>query len=235
MYIGLEWSEMNNRKYINTKNKMPKQQVESISLFSVPVLKINIGRSFTKDELQLCITDIMMMKTKTMSNHRSKERYLFDNTFAEELKDIKSFCEHQLKNYLEEIEGADTDLAGLRITQSWLNITKPDESHHPHSHANSYLSCVLYIKCLPDDSIIFVNPMHGFYNGMWFQEIKQTEGNSNAVRVNIKKGDLIIFPSWIPHYVNVNNTDKERISLSFNTFPVGELGNYDNTTHLKLG
>ena len=122
------------------------------------------------------------------SNHRSKEHYLFDNTFAEELKDIKSFCEHQLKNYLEEIEGVDIDLVGLRITQSWLNITKPDESHHPHSHANSYLSGVFYFQCLPDDSIIFVNPMHGFYNNnIEFQTKKSTEGNSNAVRVNIKK------------------------------------------------
>ena len=27
---------------------------------------------------------------------------------------------------------------------------------------------------------------------------------------------LIVFPSWLPHSVEVNDTDEERISLSFN-------------------
>ena len=39
------------------------------------------------------------------------------------------------------------------------------------------------------------------------------------------KGDLVIFPSWIRHHVGVNETENEdRISLSFNTFPIGEMG-----------
>ena len=56
--------------------------------------------------------------------------YLFDN-FAEDLKDIKTFCEYHLKQYMEEIEGIDTDIATLRITQSWLNKNKPNENTTP--------------------------------------------------------------------------------------------------------
>ena len=77
------------------------------SLFSTPVVKINIERSFTKDELD-CFANIPMDgkpikiindPTQGLLNHQSKDFYLFD-TFAEELKEIKTFCEHQLKNYL---------------------------------------------------------------------------------------------------------------------------------------
>jgi uncharacterized protein (TIGR02466 family) len=226
---------MNKRKYIN-KDKMPsKKQIKIIPLFPTLLVKINIGRDFTKEELQLFLTDIPMYKDdKGMTNYRSKDYYLFDN-FAEKLKYIKEFCESQLKDYLENIEGVDTDIAGLRITQSWLNKNKPGERHHPHIHPNSYLSAVFYITCLPNDSINIENRSFENYNNMRFQKKKMTTWNSNVAKVNIEEGDLILFPSWVPHYVDLNETkSRERISLAFNTFPVGEMGDYDGLTHLKL-
>jgi hypothetical protein len=161
-----------------------KKQIELIPLFPTPLVKINIDRDFTEDELQFLFYDIPMRKDEEREegiyNHQSKDYYLFDN-FTDTLGDIKTFCEYHLKFYLEEIEGTNTDLVKLRITQSWLNKTKPQESHGQHFHTNSYLSGVLYISCLPNDP-----------------------------------------------------KDRERISLSFNTFPVGELGTYNDATHLKL-
>ena len=68
---------------------------------------------------------------------------------------------------------------------------------------------------------------------MEFPIKKATEWNSTGAMIKIKEGDLILFPSWVPHYVDKNNTDKERISLAFNTFPIGEMGEYYGY-HLKL-
>ena len=205
-----------------------------IPLFPTPATVTNIGRSFTKPELRF-IADLPMRTPgdikgrKKSVNHRSKDYYLFDN-FVEVLKDIKTFCEHHLKLYLEEIEGADTNLAGIRITESWLNKTKPQEYHHLHHHTNSYLSGVFYIKCLPKDGIIFTNRMDGSFNNIKFPIKKNTFWSSGDAFVDVVEGDLIIFPSWVPHQVDVNKTiDKERISLSFNTFPVGKMGDEDGT------
>ena len=44
------------------------------------------------------------------------------------------------------------------ITQSWINITKPDEFHHEHFHTNSIISGVFYISTEEDDAITFSNP-----------------------------------------------------------------------------
>ena len=170
-----------------------------------------------------------------MQNHVSVNLTLF-NTFAEELIDIRNFCEYQLKQYMEHVEGVDTNIAGLRITQAWLNKNKSQEYHPTHYHTNSYLSGVLYISCLPNDCINLIRPTtlasYGAVN-LTFPNKKVTAWNPKVVGVDIKEGDLIIFPSWIPHFVNVNETNKERISLAFNTFPIGEMGEYRGS-HLIL-
>ena len=206
-----------------------------LSLFPIPAMITNISRDFTKEELQLCITDIPMTKSQEMTNHQSKDLYLFDNEFAGEgLKDIKKFCESQLKKYLEKIEGVDTNLAGLRITQSWLNKNKPNESHPRHFHVNSYLSGVLYITCLPNDGIKFENRSKRSYQNIEFQVKTNTIWNSSGCGQRVTEGDLIIFPSWVSHGVSPNETkNRERISLAFNTFPIGEMGIYHGS-HLKL-
>ena len=70
---------------------------------------------------------------------------------------------------------------------------------------------------------------------MEFPKKKNTQWNVDIIQVNVEEGDLIIFPSWVPHHVDVNETkDVDRISLSFNTFPMGEMGDYNSATHLKL-
>ena len=130
---------------------------EIVPMFPTPIVVTNINRDFTEDELQLFLHDIITYKKQSMYNHKSKDYYLFDSYGTDTLKDIKNFCTDQLEVYLKEIEGVDTDLAGLRITQSWLNRTKPQESHHIHNHPNSYLSGVLYVSCLPNDHINLVN------------------------------------------------------------------------------
>ena len=61
---------------------------EVATLFSTPVVKINIDREFTEDEVD-CLQNIPIHKNpNTMMNHRSVDSFLFDN-FAKELKDIK--------------------------------------------------------------------------------------------------------------------------------------------------
>ena len=202
---------------------------EILSLFATPIVKVNINREFTNDELRCLLTIPIMKDEKSgVPLHQSEDLHLFDN-FSEDLKDIKKFCEHQLEIYLEKIEGI-TDKATLRITKSWLNKMKPQEFHHSHFHPNSYLSGVLYIKCLPNNHINFKNRSYGLYNNIEISDYRKnrrkklTVWNSSGAIVNVKEGDLIIFPSWISHSVNVNETkDQDRISFSFNTIPRGEI------------
>ena len=235
--------------------------VTVVPLFPTAATIINIGRNFTDSELQT-ISKIPIEKetqktshkahgtekvtendvtvsSKTslahtpMFNHRSKSFYVFDE-FNEGLKDIKLFCEEQVKHYFEEIDGVNTELVNLRITQSWLNVTKPAEFHHAHDHPNSYLSGVIYFNCLPNDCINF-SARHLRSTNWDFPQNKNTIWNSTGISQDVETGDLILFPSWVPHHVIQNETkDTERISLSFNAFPIGEMGGYKHATQLIL-
>ena len=192
-------------------------EVKLISLFPTPVVKTNIGREFTKDELQLLTTDIPMAKDRDSLSHNQSESFnIFDN-FAIELKDIKTFCEHELKRYLEDIEGVDTDITNLSITESWLNKIEPQGFRGMHNHKNSYLSGILYIRCLSNDNIQFTNMSN---SRLMLPIKKHTPFNTEGAALDIKEGDFIIFPSLLLHQVGVNETkNKEHISLAFDTWP----------------
>jgi len=204
---------------VNMFNDEVKPKLELISLFSTPVVKTNIGRNFTKKEME-CIASIPMNFAELMEHQNQSKDYQLFNTFAEGLKDIKTFCEQELKRYLEDIEGVDTDRINLSITASWLNKLKPQDHHALHNHRNSHLSGILYIRCLPNDNIQFTN-RHLIFNKSLDLPIKKiTPYNTEEAEVTVKEGDFVIFPSLVLHKVNVNETkDQERISLSFDTWP----------------
>ena len=50
----------------------------------------------------------------------------------------------------------------------------------------------------------------------------------------IKSGELILFPSTLKHSVPINTSNKNRISLSFNTFVSDKLGSEIELTELNI-
>ena len=50
-----------------------------------------------------------------------------------------------------------------------------------------------------------------------FPEIeKRNEFNLEVASIDIEEGDLLLFPSYLPHKVSQNNSDQDRIVISFN-------------------
>ena len=48
------------------------------------------------------------------------------------------------------------------------------------------------------------------------KQANRTEFNRNVAAINVAEGDLLIFPSYLPHYVEPNKSDEDRIVVSFN-------------------
>ncbi len=101
---------------------------------------------------------------------------------------------------------------------SWININGLNHFNAPHCHPLSFYSAVYYVKSeLGMGELVFRNPFNFYDNILAMNPPKQcTFFNSLDWMVQPKSGDLVIFPSWLLHYVNPNLTNEDRISIAIN-------------------
>jgi len=169
------------------------------------------------------------MRRNTGNSHTINS-YIFDD----KLKEIKQFCEQQIRTYVKDIINPKEEL-DFYITQSWLNITKPGEYHHKHTHQNSIISGVFYISTEGDDKITFSDPNAAAKEVIVFASKEFNIWNSSTWFFPINNNELILFPSWLSHQVKANEqATTNRISISFNTFVRGTLGDQNSKTELIL-
>lgn len=103
----------------------------------------------------------------------------------------------------------------------WYNVNDKYSYNMQHNHVGAVLSGAFYIK-VPENSgnITFVrsesevNELAKFINPNNTNYYTHSRYWSNAI-----EGKLVIFPSHIPHYVEQNLSEEQRISLSFNLMP----------------
>jgi len=195
-------------------------------LFPTPVGFFNLDREISKAELDFITKQNRRANT---GNTSSEDNYIVRNS---KLKKLNDFFHQSANHYFREIYQPATEVE-LRITQSWANFTEPGQFHHKHAHPNSVVSGVFYVQTNPGLDRIY------FYRS-GYQQIKfKTENwnlfNSESWWFEAIQGQLIMFPSHLEHMVQSVNEDKvTRISLSFNTFPVGRMGDYLELTELML-
>ena len=167
---------------------------------------------------------------KNTGNSSSNNSYIFNG----KLKKLKQFCEQHIKTYVEQVIVPKEEL-DFYITQSWLNITKPGEHHHEHSHANSIISGVFYISTEEDDNITFTDPNIKLKGLIKFEQEEFNPFNSTTWFFPSVTNELVLFPSWMNHKVEVNEkATTDRISISFNTFVKGTVGRREVKTELIL-
>jgi uncharacterized protein (TIGR02466 family) len=163
-----------------------------------------------------------------MGNVTSTDNTILRNRSMTKLRD---FIESSVSEYFKSIYSPKHDVS-LRVTQSWVNYTEPGQYHHKHAHPNSFVSGVFYPQANRETDKIY------FYRD-GFQQIKFPPSdwniwNSESWWFEVGTGDLILFPSSLTHMVETVKGEDTRISLSFNTFPVGNIGEEVDLTGLKL-
>jgi len=195
------------------------------NLFPTPVAKFTLDRAFTTEELDF----VDQQQThNNVGNTTSDDRYVLTHKTMASVYDFVKSC---VGTYLQNIYAPKNDVS-LRVTQSWLNYSKPGEWHHKHAHPNSFVSGVLYMKAVKDSDKIY------FYGDEYKTIDLPTENynlyNSKSWWLPVETGNLMLFPSSLTHSVEKVQADQTRVSLAFNTFPVGYVGQEENLTALHL-
>ena len=159
-------------------------------------------------------------------NRQSEETFVLDKP---ELSNIREFIEEKIKKYVKNIMASDDTLV---ITQSWLNKSGKGESHHEHVHPNSMISGVWFPQI--HEQMPPIQFRGGHQRDVALSTKQFNTFNSATFMLPMKRGELLLFPSNLSHSVPVNQGEEERISLSFNTWPKGNMGDKKSLTYLPL-
>ena len=130
------------------------------------------------------------------------------------LKSFKKFAREQLK--------ISND---FKISSSWLTKTEPNHESHFHRHYNCYYSGVLYIDTDEGGEIVFDNMADERF---LLNKIEDNNYNTRSFIFETKNKMIIFFPSDIHHKIAENKTNKDRYSVAFNFYPIGNIGVRDS-------
>ena len=130
----------------------------------------------------------------------------------------------QFRYYSAEVMGISPSVWFEAVNTLLIKI-RPEETMYIHDHPNCVIVSVYYITDPPESSpLIFFNETSVFKNFNFLLPFsKDTPYNKNVHKIYPKKGDIIIFPAWLNHFVPKNESSDSRYSLSSLAWIKGEI------------
>lgn len=113
-----------------------------------------------------------------------------------------------------DLDFIDCDIA---LTSAWMNVNDSRQCmNDEHVHGDVF-SGVFYLKA-PEESgkLVLQNPA---INKLWqgcYLTAQKNQFTGEKISIEPVEGNILLFPSYLPHSVETNNHDDERISISFN-------------------
>jgi uncharacterized protein (TIGR02466 family) len=188
-------------------------------LFPEPVFKYKLG-NFKKLNEELS-EYIYKLKEEDKEGLKKSNKGGWHSKYFE--LGIKDSIQHKFtveiqKNILDVFKnfGWKTSNVPITINEMWAIINKNNDFNVLHSHPNCYLSAAYYVKA-PKNCGKFEIECPNIAKLNSFPKIENPNDlNVRIISIDISEGDLLIFPSYLPHKVAQNLSGQDRIVISFN-------------------
>jgi uncharacterized protein (TIGR02466 family) len=183
------------------------------NLFEVPVMESHLNID-NKNLINKCyqIQDSQPKSSKSnYGGYQSSNLNLQDTDFNFLLNEILRHCDiiNKKRTFFNH---------NFEISNYWININKHKDYNIEHTHPFSIFSGSFYIK-MPKNcgGIEFLHPSE-LFSHHWSDENKSTFNStvSSVWTYTPPEGTLLIFPSWLKHRVQPNESVEDRITLAFN-------------------
>lgn len=193
-------------------------EIELYNLFPTPVMRV---KGFL-DELQ--IEKIIESSSGADAIENAKSRQLSHTEVADPKADpiyqtIAARAGDHLRDFGFLLFGENLNWT---IKDMWTNVLSGGGHQSLHSHANSFISGVIYLSNIHDSAhTVFHDSMGGrdFVFSNTHATSAVTPYNSDRwVASDCRRGDMILFPSYMLHAVPENKGGR-RISVAFNALP----------------
>jgi hypothetical protein len=129
---------------------------------------------------------------------------LFD--YSEEYPVLNEFKQFIKNSYLKYCSEFGTNPSECYVN-CWANIIRENRTISPHTHSDAHINAPLEYSYVSGNICIAVNNTKTFYGNPFLPK--------QSIAVKNIPGELILFPSWVNHWVGNNNTPEPRISIAF--------------------
>ena len=167
-------------------------------VYDIPVYIDDCGDKISEDLVELLVTnDIGSRETWTEYNIFSRKEFVV-GLLSDRIYQVYT-------DYMIELKKDPLPKDKLWIRGWGVKLNEDEEiPHHAHSfHENTYLSGNISLSNL-DTTTDYYFPYIGWYFDYW--------------ELENKFGKMVMFPSWLEHKVQPNNTGEVRFSLGFDMF-----------------
>lgn len=187
------------------------------NLFSLPIYLDNLSENIDIQALEADLRQDLgsaSMDKSPLEHNGGKSTYasnadLHKKPIMSKLNDIileKTKIYHEIMDY-------DSGLTPV-IDQCWSNIHHEGSFTSVHSHSLMPIVATFYVNAYPGcGELIFTNPME---YALTHYPYKVDIEDKIYTRVEVKTGDLILFPGVIRHSTGENYSGHDRIVLSYN-------------------
>jgi len=177
-------------------------------LFPTPLVRTNIG------------TDFDISNIEFERNPENNGWFSLDEKYLDNNKKLKDRIDDEIEIYLREILKLKSNVY-LKHQCSWVLLHKKGDHSQRHYHRNSWLSGVYYFNTREDSGSVefYDQRSYGWTCGSMNPITEVEELNSitaNKYTIQPKAGDILLFPSKLEHISNPNQTDFDRVCVSFN-------------------
>ncbi|WP_413944765.1 2OG-Fe(II) oxygenase family protein [Bdellovibrio sp. HCB-162] len=134
------------------------------------------------------------------------------STFEELEKEI----DKHVRKFVKHLE-MDINPKELKMTSCWVNVMPTDVIHTMHLHPLSVISGTYYVQTPKNcSSLKFEDPRMDSFMASPPRKHNAKDHNQRYYSLDPKEGHVVLFESWLRHEVPKNDSNKERISISFN-------------------
>tara|TARA_B100001250_G_C19481714_1_gene649018 strand:- start:91 stop:687 length:597 start_codon:yes stop_codon:yes gene_type:complete len=149
-------------------------------------------------------------KTYERSNfggYQSPDKFYLEESFAPYLNRITEQIVSTTEEYIND-EQSEIPSGDLKLCNMWFNFNYENSYNVTHVHPGSVLAGVLWIQCPEGCNPITFEDPNTFARSLITKDCHEN--------FTPEPGVMMIFPSYLPHRVDINRTNTTRISLSFN-------------------
>ena len=178
----------------------------------------------TEEQRKVLLDKINYLKENNIDSIDGSNIGCFRSTYVygEELdwlrKIIKDFVVEISEFYMKYDETYKTQLSQgkQKIEMSfWTNVNEPGSKNVIHTHKDVSFACTYNLQTSGTGDLVFTNPAN------ILNDCNQKSPYIRNVRVEPKDGDLLIWPAWVPHFVEENKSNKQRINIASNIKLIG--------------